>query len=393
MKQVAISSATDILNALDSEHLDIKAAILKAIAAHPEQAQTVCSRDEIDLFDQLRFRVERTEDTSQRAALLAALLRFDDQRRIAVAQREFARSRDARLILITGQQLAQLPESARVCILAPMLMRSRERTQCRAAANLLAGTTAPDTHCALRIALLSDHQIPIPNFEESTSSAWIAELGGPFAITARQAFQTQLPGKVMAVLKYWEELDDQTRRWALHIVRDSGQIPCHHMLVRMLAGAQQATLLQILRALQQRIPAESESLLEPLYTHTDHRVRAAAIDAGTAPLPWSDMLHNQVSEEVRSALIKRLSDAADLHTRLHIAADALADDHWRVRAAATQVLVDCGSAAVNILTEHLDHPREALRAAAIKGLLELGEHNRVQDFLNMGNTTEPDANI
>ncbi len=380
-KKVGIATSQDLLAALNHEEMSVRAATIKAVAADPQKARSVCAADGVDLFAELKSLCDATPEAGLRAGYVLALLQLNDERCMDFAKEAFLASDDAKMTLLTAEWIARLPELERIEFLTPVLMAADCPTRSRAAANLLAGCRNLLPDIALRIALLSDHQVAVPPLDEETLDAWLVELQGPYPLTARKLLKKTNRNGPAALLQFWERLPEPIQVWVLREMVHKGAEDQGRRIRDIVFSSDGQVLLCALRCLQKCDAAEGdEDLLQPLYRHENPAVRAAALQGGITRLNWKTVLEREESEEVRLAVIDRIEKSVDTDAIPHLAR-LVEDQGWRIRARATNALAAFAPQSLPVLHDLLGHENENVRASAIQALKVMGEEERLEEAL------------
>ena len=78
-KQIAVATSQDLLAALNHPEITVRAATIKAIAADPKKASSLCAAEGVDLFAELSFLCDATPEAGLRAGYVLALLQAGDR--------------------------------------------------------------------------------------------------------------------------------------------------------------------------------------------------------------------------------------------------------------------------------------------------------------------------
>ncbi len=373
-KQIGIGSAYDLLTALKHQELSVRAATIRAVAADPRKATALCLDEGMDLFAELATLLAATPEAGLRAGYVLAILQLEDERRMAFAKEMFLAADDAKIILLSSEWIASLPEQERQAFLEPVLLARDSPTKSRAAANLLVGCRNLPPRVSLRIALLSDHQIATPLLDEESLAPWLQELQGPYALTARRLFIKKHPDGAAALLPFWQRLDDDICLWVLRTTPAEAREKHAAIITEILSSTRDKLLPAALDWWPSSAVTDEleESCLEPLYRHPDPQVRAAAVNAGTGPLNWSLFLDSEEDDRVRQALIQRIAASKDPSALVLLPALA-ADSNWRIRARTTAALVALFPQSRQLLQSMLSHDSEQVRSCAIQALATVNQ--------------------
>lgn len=380
-KQIAVATSQDLLAALKHPEITVRAATIKAIAADPKKASSLCAADGVDLFAELAALCDATAEAGLRAGYVLALLQLGDERGMEFAKKAFLASDDAKITLLTAEQIARLPEQDRIAFLTPVLMAAECPTKSRAAANLLAGCRNLTPEITLRIALLTDHRVSVPLLAIETFDTWLAELQGPYALTARKLLKKNNPDGAIALLSFWDRLPEPLQLWVLREMAHQGMEDQGRRLRDIVCSADGEVLLFALRCLGKSPRVEGdEDLLQPFYGHENPSVRGAALEAGTTRLNWQAILEREESDEVRLAVIARIEKSADTEA-IPLLARLAEDQNWRIRARVTKVLTTFSPYSIPALLDLLKNENENARSVAVQALRVLGLEEQLKEAL------------
>lgn len=382
-EQISIKTAEDLLDALRNDSLSVRAATLKAITAQPAKAVSVCSRDGRDLFEEMRQLCDRVENRSLRPAYIFTLLNMRDARGMALARKEFLATDDSRIVLLTAKKIAALPRPERTAFLAPVLRAGGRPTRTRAAANLLVDCCDLVPDLVLRIAMMSDHELPLPPVDSGNLDRWLAELQGPYPQAALKLLKKIHGGSPSVLLSFRQRLPEAV---IIKVLRELARHPCdrqREVLWDIVRSADGDVLLWALKCLQS-LPggAADEHKLEPLYRHEDAEIRAAAIGCGTTQLDWPVILGSEPSEKVQLAVIARIESCEDSGS-INFLAALMRSSGWRIRARAARALAALAPESLDVLTKMLSCPEAGVRASACKALRALGREELIKDRLDL----------
>ena len=242
-----------------------------------------------------------------------------------------------------------------------------------AAAQVLAEAEGLPPAASVRISLF-EREPEAPPIGEGTVEAWLAELRGPLAESAREALEEQGEAAVQVLEERWSDLDDDTREWLVDFA--AAAAPAEAATKRLLVAALDSgerTALAALRALpsfpEATIPGER---LRDWAESERPEVRAAAIEAG-APVDAGAVLESEDADsEIRIAALRALARSEGTAAAGRIAPQ-LGSGSPELRNAARDSLVELGEPAVEHLRPLVKSDSVELRAAAVRALLDLGD--------------------
>lgn len=363
-RRVRIDSFTALESALRHPDVEVRHTVLRAVGAAPAAALAF-QGDGRDVIDALLVLVGETRGAPEHRLVVSTLLRFEDPRVTSLALDVFGNGRDERLALVAAARLARLEPEARVEHLAPIVMRDDQPTRVRAAANLLADIVsgaqpenAVTVEVALRVALVSDHDLSPPALTASSADAWQRALSGPWQRRARAALEREPAEALDPLWSLWSDGDATLRRWLLDVAARAPSAAALGRVRQLLDAATSAerddpetlcAALRVLRTLQRDAehphrpdtaatdPVGDARRLSACCTHQSPHVRAAAIDAGAEIDDVPRAIRSEVDPIVRCALIERLGPTSD-DAALEALLEALDDDAWQVRSRAASAL-------------------------------------------------------
>ena len=372
--EVRISSLEEMSACLRGDRLPVKLAALREINNHLEQAKRGGQKLHPALIDLLHERYQNTAEKEERTWCTCILLQVDDFRKYAVAEREFFAQDDSAVLLLCADTIASLPPSRRVAQLAGAVADGGSATRQRLAANLLSDCTAllaPEV--ALRVAILSDHNLPIEEVRAETLNLWIGELSGTYRLSVRRILSGKEPSSLAVLLENWRRLPADVATWVIaQAVQKKIAITKRVLMEILETGEDVAVLKHALNALKRfAITDRDDRVLESLLRHEEVSVRTAALEAGRTALPWGQWLDDDVPEEVRLAVLRRIARHRHEGAMPHLSR-LLQDENWKIRAGATEALVALAPASLQILTAHLTGDHHDAKVSAAQALQRLG---------------------
>jgi hypothetical protein len=378
MTPTEITSAAQLHAALTAPDAETRLGTLEAVVADPKAARAFGLHADRDIIDVLLEQARATPVTAEWLTLLNALSAFADRRVAEFFAEVLAEHADPAVLFLGSDYLAATRARIPRATLQQLVLQNDSPARARAAAPLLmrAGPYAPAER--LRVALLADDAPPPPPFADA-SDAYLTELRGPFVQDARAALTAQGNVAANGLLTHWAALDDATLAWLVDWAVQTLPGGAAGEVVGRVLDLGNDLLLRIasIRVVERQdvsIDAPAEALAHLLH-HVDPEVRRAAILKSAAPFPWSsllDVIRSDIDPTVRAAAVRRLS--ADFNSKaLPRLLDALADEHWQVRAAAVDGLVGLGCDVSSAVRRLVHDARLPVRVAAVDALLRLGE--------------------
>lgn len=377
-----ISSRKELAAALRSPDASIRASLLQTINKQVDHAAATGKHINQEIIDELYLIYTEQQENLERAWYSFLLLRLNCTHSLEIARKEFVSSENNNILVLAATHLAKLPVEERVELLGPLVMDSSNPARCRAAANLLDDCMVYlEPAIALRAAVISDHDMPLPPVNIETIDAWIYELKGPYPQSTRNNLIKLGTEAITDLMSLWDHLPDDIRIWALNQGVEK-KIPGIEIKIRESIRQDTGRDL-ILCALEcfKTLQIEDEDILAPLYKHEDSSVQASAISAGSVAIDCSCVMSTETPVDVRLAMITRMGKYGgdkeiELLTRL------LEDGNWRVRAKAVDSLVALAPASMESLKASLGSEIENVRVAAAQGLHRLGKEEWVMDILS-----------
>lgn len=376
MSQLRIRGARDLFEALRSPALGVRIGMLQAISSRPELAIACGPFEGRDVIDELIDQAARLDGGGLWRALAEVLARFADPRVRDYFLCVLARSETATVVLFAAGRLKQEPLGPMAAQLTAYLMQTRSEARARAAAELLAPMAEELSPAERARLLVLSGELPLrPNLEdEAERRAWIAEVDGPYAASARRRLESSTPDGWQKLAEAWERLSPSARAWLL---RSAAPIAPKLMMERLPAALVSEDVLLCAAALE-ILPVLGagagtlQAALTRLATHEDPAIRRAALRAGAPGIDHARALKEETDTAVRIVHIERLGakrGAAAIRHLLRL----LEEPQWQLRAAATRALVAVGAAAVEPVRACLDLPAPGVRIAAAQALMELGD--------------------
>lgn len=385
-RRVTIASFDDVRHCLGSPDTDVRHAVLRALGAAPSAALAYRAEDGRDVVDELLDLAQATHGSLEHPLVVSTLLRFTDARVVPVALEVFELGRDERLALVAAQLIATLGAPERRVRLTPIVMASERPSRARAAANLLADLVPAATEdalpvdVALRVALVSDHAVALPELTADSLSAWCRELDGPWRRSARNALERRDPIDLDPLWEAWADLQPAVRRWLLGAAASKPSRAATDRARAIVDGADLAepdirelvAALEVLAGERQRVAttaaAGEDASLRRLVSHPDASVQAAAIRAGGPIDDWQASFADAAEAVVRLTLVTRLYERGD-EEALDLLVGALDDPAWQVRSRAAGALGHLGTSAEHRLRAALARGRVEAQVAAAQGLI------------------------
>lgn len=378
MSSTEITSAAQLHAALAARDAETRLGTLEAVVADPKAALGFGLYAERDIIDVLLEQVRSTPVAAEWLTLLNALRAFADPRVAKFFTEVLAEHAEPAVLFLASDYLAATRARIPRATLEQLLLQNDSPARARAAAPLLVRIGVRTPAERLRVALLLDDGARPPPFADATD-AYLAELRGPFVEDARAALVAQGDAAAHALLGNWNGLDDATLAWLVDwAVQTLPARAVNEVVGRVLQSGSDRLLRIALVGLSERegvsIDPPADALAQWL-RHDDAEVRRAAIVKSDAHFAWSSLVELASADadpRVRAAATWRLSADFESKALLRLL-DALGDDHWQVRAAAVDGLVELGPDVCAHVRPLVDDARVPVRVAAVDVLLRLGE--------------------
>jgi hypothetical protein len=383
VETVHIRSSTQLFAALRAGEPALRYAALKAVSDNPPAALAYGKQEGRDVVDVLLGLEAESRTMVERGLVLAALAGFDDDRVIAPCQAVFSRPGSGTLLRLAALRLARQPPHEVHRFFAPWLMQEGWEAQARLAAEMLADSPLLTARERVRMAAVArDRKGKVPRLNARSLEYWLLELNGAFAAGACRCLEAQGRAALLVLLPHWPRLHADSAAWLLEWAVKEAPLKAVPHLSDALRSDDQVVALAALRLLPRL--GDAAAPLRPAAQrfagHPNADVRLAAAVAGVAQQPWGQLAFDATDPRMRAAAIGWVAreggeGAATLLVR------ALRDEHWSVRAAATDLLKGCGPEVIPLLQPLVRDPRIEVRAAAVQALLAHGQHDWLEEQL------------
>jgi HEAT repeat protein len=128
-------------------------------------------------------------------------------------------------------------------------------------------------------------------------------------------------------------------------------------------------------------PADLDMLIIPLLEHKDELVRRAAVMACRSALNWRQFFENEPSVLVRQAWIARVMDQEGRQA-VPFALQQLANPDWRIRAAAVEGLLSLGEWGVRAALTLLPEANESVRIGIARMVVHWADEELLDEFIH-----------
>ena len=378
MSSVEITSAAKLHAALTAPDAETRLGTLEAVVADPKTALTFGLHADRDLIDVLLHQARSTPVAAEWLTLVNALAVFSDPRVVAFFTCVLAEHCEPSVLFLASDYLATRRARIPRATLEQLLLQNDSPARARATAPLMMGIGVRTPAERLRVALLCEGAGKAPPFANAID-AYLAELRGPFLQDARAALIAQDDDAATALFAYWAALDNATKEWLIEwSIATLPASAIDEVIERVVdsndEGLLRIALLRVAERPDVSITPSAEVLAHWL-RHRDPGIRRAAILKSAAPFALQRLvaiIDTDVDAGVGAAATWRLT--VDFNARaLPQLLNALGDEDWQVRAAAVEGLVAVGDDVRTDVRSLVHDARLPVRVAAVDVLLGLGD--------------------
>ena len=383
VQDIHIRTSAQLFAALTAGEPALRYAALQAVNENPRAALAYGKHEGRDVIDVLLGLEAESRTAVERGLMLTALAAFEDDRVVAPCRAVFSRPGPTAVLRIAAVRLARQPAEEVHRFFAPWLMQEGWEAQAQLAAEFLADSPLLAPRERIRIAAVAlDREGDVPPLDDQTLQHWLLELNGAYAVGAQTRLRAQGRTALLQLLRHWSRLNPGPAAWLL----EWGVADAPREVVPILADAlrhhDEAVALAALRLLPRL--GEAAAALRPraerFATHRDADVRLAAAVAGVARQPWEQLALEAADPRMRVAAVRWVAREGGDRAGVTLIS-ALADEHWSVRAAATDMLKGLGPEVIPLLKPLVRHPRIEVRTAAVQVLLAHGQYDWLEEQL------------
>jgi len=373
--------ADNILGGLNSPLSDERITTLKAIRQQPAQAESACKDAGEDIIGLLLELCKKFSNSSEKWEYLFTTLSFADGRTAKLAKDVFISSTENKYLVMAANRISQMTDMEKSIFLPPILFADNNKNRTRLCANLLAGNTLINAKTAIRISAISDKNCLLPAINKDTIEFWIDEMQGPYTQSIRKKFLELKDKPTDLLLTRWESMNDSLKEWLLDKVIKSSPYGYETMLVSILNTE---TSLKVLLSAMNCVrdypnPDIFQNAIGGFLNHENEKIRAHAVLCCTENTVLANMMADEKSPEVTANIISQLS--SDEKYMLTIA-PYFSSPHWKVRAAATQAMVNLAPMSVDTLKSFFYSDDINVRTSAIKCLTEIGMEEWIENNIH-----------
>jgi len=216
----------------------------------------------------------------------------------------------------------------------------------------------------------------------TAAGEWLNELAGPFRTEAQLELRPQGASSLAALVGYWDRLLESVKKWLLEWAAETETDLVLDPIRDVLTKRSDALILAALEAAAKlkEFPADLEGLIIPMLEHGDELVRRAAVMACRSALNWRPFFENEPSLLVRQAWIARLINQEG-RAAVPFALQQLADPDWRIRAAAVEGLLSLGECGVRAALTLLPEANESVRIGIARIVVDWADEELVDEFI------------
>jgi HEAT repeat protein len=380
--QFRVRCARELFEALESPDGAIRLAALDAVQNAAETALSFGPYATRDLIDVLLSQSERLRAELEWLSWIGTLAAFHDPRVVRLFTSLITTESHTELLFALANYLRAEALDPIRSQLGAALMQNGCVARARAVASVLAACPFLTAGESLRIGLLQPrNDTPLPVFSAALDE-WLNELAGPFQSEAQLALRRQGASTLAVLDGYWDRLSDSAKKWLLewaaetdpHLVLDRVRGVLTKKSDGLILGALEAA------AKSKEFPPELEPLLVPLFEHSDELVRRAAVMACRSALNWRLFFGKEPSILVRQAWIARVMDQEGRNA-VPFALQQLADPDWRIRAAAVDGLLSLGEWGVRAALRLLPEASESVHIGIARMVIHCEDEDLLNEFL------------
>lgn len=380
--QFHVGCARELFQALESPDGAIRLAALHAVQEAPATALGFGPHAERDLVDVLLSQAERNRGGLEWLSWIGTLAAIRDPRIVRLFASLLATESHTELLFVLANYLRAASLEQFKAELRAALMQDASPARARAVASVLATCTRLSTGEALRIGLLQPAAgTPLPAFS-ATHNEWLSELAGPFESEARFELQRQGASTLSALVEHWDALSSRARTWLLRWAAETQPDLIADRTRETLADKPEELLLPALEAATKMkdVPADLDDVIVPLLEHSDERIRRAAVMACRSGVDWRRFFEREPSVLVQQACMAKIIDREG-RDAVPFALQQLASPDWRIRAAAVDGLLSLGEWGIRAALMLLPQADESVRIGIARMVVHSGDDRLLNEFV------------
>ena len=195
--------------------------------------------------------------------------------------------------------------------------------------------------------------------------------------------QRQGASTLADLVGYWDRLSETARSWLLKWAAETNPDLVLDPIREVLTKKSNGLILQALEAAAklEDFPADLEILISPVLEHSDELVRRAALMACRSALNWRLFFENEPSVLVRQACIARVMDQEGREA-IPFALQQLANPDWCIRAAAVEGLLSLGESGVRAALTLLPEANESVRIGIARMVVHWADEELLNQFIH-----------
>jgi hypothetical protein len=380
--QFHVRCARELFDALESPDGAIRLAALYAVQDAPETALSFGHYAKRDLVDVLLSQTERFRGELEWLSWIGALAAFHDPRVVRLFTLLITTESHTELLFALANYLrAESLEPIRIQ-LCTALMQNECVARPRAVAPLLAACPHLSSGEALRIGLLQPEiETPLPAFSAAVGE-WLNELAGPFQPEAQLELQRQGASTLADLVGHWDRFSESVQKWLLEWAAEANPDLVLDQIREVLTKRSDGLILRALEAAAKLkdLPADLDILIRPLLQHNGELVRRAALMACRSALNWRLFFENEPSVLVRQACIAKVMDQEG-RDAVPFALQQLANPDWRIRAAAVEGLLSLGEWGIRAAFTLLPNASESVRIGIARMVVHWADEELLNEFV------------
>ena len=381
--QFHVRCARELFESLESPDGAIRLAALYAVQDAPETALNFGPYAKRDLVDVLLSQAERFRGELEWLSWIGALAAFHDPRVVRLVTSLMATESHTELLFGLANYLRAESLDAIRIQLGTALMQDECVARVRAVASVLAADPCLTAGEALRIGLLQPELgTPLPVFSAARGE-WLNELAGPFQPEAQLELQRQGAPALAALVGHWDRLLESAKNWLLEWAAETDPDLVLDRIREVLTKRSEGSILRALEAAAKLkdFPADLELLILPLLEHSDELVRRAALMACRSASNWRLFFEKEPSVLVRQVCIAKVVEQEGREA-VPFALQQLAHPDWRIRAAAVEGLLSLGEWGVRAALTLLPEASESVRIGVARMVVHWADEELLNQFIH-----------
>lgn len=383
IEQRRLRTAEDLLLALRSPDLQMRAAVLASIMQTPDKALAFGSFQGVDLIDELIDQCFRSDVPLYRHLVAAALSVLDDPRVPPAMRRLLNYYGEPDLVRVAADRLSRDAVEDGVPHYRALAMQTDSPLHTQIGADLLLRAKGLDPRLAIRVSVANGRNQSIaPDLTNDNVDAWLAELNGPYLRPATILLEEQGVNAFRTLVAHWSQTDAESQEWLVRWGAREFPLDAMELLRFSIRSEHENVVLEGLRGIEGLGPARDlfSDELTPLFDHVNPQVRALAVSAGAKVDDPRTALATE-KEAVVIAELLILLRKGEGGAAIDTLVEALTHSDYRVRVQAMTELTALGDLAGGramemVLGGTMDH-----RVAGTNLLLAMGQQEWLEQHL------------